>query len=45
MGHGNSLRALIKDLEGLSDDAIAELEIPNAVASHPFRRSHWIPPR
>lgn len=31
MGHGNSLRALIKDLEGLSDDAIAELEIPNVV--------------
>ncbi len=31
MGHGNSIRALIKDLEGLSDDAIAELEIPNAV--------------
>ncbi len=31
MWHGNSIRALIKDLEGLSDDAIATLEIPNAV--------------
>lgn len=31
MGHGNSIRALIKELEGLSDEAIIELEIPNAV--------------
>ena len=26
--HGNSLRALVKHLEGIPDDAIAELEIP-----------------
>lgn len=29
--HGNSLRALIKRLDGLADDAIAALEIPNGV--------------
>jgi 2,3-bisphosphoglycerate-dependent phosphoglycerate mutase len=29
--HGNSLRALIKHLDGVSDDAIAELNIPTAV--------------
>src|SRR5215831_19073727 len=26
--HGNSLRALVKDLDGVSDDAIVELNIP-----------------
>ena len=26
--HGNSLRALVKHLDGISDDAIAELNIP-----------------
>jgi 2,3-bisphosphoglycerate-dependent phosphoglycerate mutase len=29
--HGNSLRALIKHLEGIPDDEIAELEIPTGV--------------
>jgi 2,3-bisphosphoglycerate-dependent phosphoglycerate mutase len=29
--HGNSLRALIKRIEGIADADIARLEIPNAV--------------
>lgn len=29
--HGNSLRAIIKDLEGISDDNIVSLEIPTGV--------------
>ena len=29
--HGNSLRALVKHLEGISDDAIAELNIPTGI--------------
>ena len=29
--HGNSLRALLKHLEGISDDAIAEINIPTGV--------------
>jgi 2,3-bisphosphoglycerate-dependent phosphoglycerate mutase len=29
--HGNSLRALVKHLEGISDDEIVELEIPTGV--------------
>ena len=29
--HGNSLRALVKHLKGISDDAIVELEIPTGV--------------
>lgn len=29
--HGNSLRALIKELDGVSDEAITELEIPTGV--------------
>lgn len=29
--HGNSLRALVKQLEGISDVEIAQLEVPNAV--------------
>jgi 2,3-bisphosphoglycerate-dependent phosphoglycerate mutase len=28
--HGNSLRALVKHLEGISDDAIVDLNIPTA---------------
>ena len=28
VAHGNSLRALVKRLEGLSDDEVASLEIP-----------------
>lgn len=31
MAHGNSLRALVKQLEGISDVAISQLEVPNAV--------------
>lgn len=31
-GHGNSLRALLKIIEGISDRAIASLEVPNARA-------------
>jgi 2,3-bisphosphoglycerate-dependent phosphoglycerate mutase len=30
VSHGNTLRALVKHLESLSDDAVAGLEIPNA---------------
>ena len=29
--HGNSLRALIKHLEGISDDDIADLNLPTGV--------------
>ena len=29
--HGNSLRALVKHLDGISDDDIAELNIPTGV--------------
>ena len=29
--HGNSLRALVKHLSGISDDDIAEFEIPTGV--------------
>ncbi|MEY4502962.1 MAG: hypothetical protein RLZZ576_216, partial [Actinomycetota bacterium] len=29
--HGNSLRALVKHLDGLSDDDIAELNIPTGI--------------
>jgi len=29
--HGNSLRALIKDLDGIPDDDILKLEIPTGV--------------
>ena len=31
VAHGNSLRALVKHLEGISDDKIAELNIPTGV--------------
>lgn len=31
VAHGNSLRALVKHLEGISDEAIAELNIPTGV--------------
>lgn len=30
VSHGNTLRALIKHLEVINDDAVAELEVPNA---------------
>ena len=29
--HGNSIRGLLKNLDGISDDEIAEIEIPTAV--------------
>jgi 2,3-bisphosphoglycerate-dependent phosphoglycerate mutase len=29
--HGNSLRALVKHLDGISDEAIAELNIPTGI--------------
>jgi len=29
--HGNSLRALVKHLDGISDDAIAKLNIPTGI--------------
>ncbi|MGI4982563.1 MAG: 2,3-bisphosphoglycerate-dependent phosphoglycerate mutase [Janthinobacterium lividum] len=31
IGHGNSLRVLMKHLEGLSDEAIVDLDVPNGV--------------
>jgi 2,3-bisphosphoglycerate-dependent phosphoglycerate mutase len=31
VAHGNSLRALVKYLDGISDEAIVELNIPNGV--------------
>ncbi|MCU1344624.1 MAG: phosphoglycerate mutase, partial [Acidimicrobiia bacterium] len=31
VAHGNSLRALLKHLEGVSDDAIAEVNIPTGI--------------
>jgi 2,3-bisphosphoglycerate-dependent phosphoglycerate mutase len=31
VAHGNSLRALVKHLEGISDDAIADLNIPTGI--------------
>ena len=34
MAHGNSLRALRKHLEGISDDDIVDLEIPTGI---PYR--------
>jgi 2,3-bisphosphoglycerate-dependent phosphoglycerate mutase len=30
VSHGNTLRALIKHLEMVSDDAVSGLEVPNA---------------
>jgi len=31
VAHGNSLRGLVKHLEGISDDDIAELNIPTGI--------------
>jgi 2,3-bisphosphoglycerate-dependent phosphoglycerate mutase len=31
VSHGNTLRALVKHLEGVSDDGSAGLEVPNAI--------------
>ena len=32
--HGNSLRALVKHLDGITDEAIAELNIPTGIPLH-----------
>ena len=41
--HGNTLRALVKHLEGVSDDASSDLEIPNAVpVCYRFEAGHAI---
>ena len=34
VAHGNSLRALVKHLDGVSDDDIAELNIPTGIPLH-----------
>jgi 2,3-bisphosphoglycerate-dependent phosphoglycerate mutase len=34
VAHGNSLRALVKHLDGISDDDIAELNIPTGIPLH-----------
>ena len=31
VAHGNSLRALVKHLDGISDDAISQLNIPTGI--------------
>ena len=49
--HGNSLRALVKHLDGISDDDIAELNIPTGVPrryeldDRPRRREGRVPGR
>lgn len=41
VSHGNTLRALLKHLEGISDEASADLEVPNAVPLfYEFRLGH-----
>jgi len=43
VSHGNTLRALVKDLEGVSDDASSGLEVPNAVpVCYRFAAGHAI---
>ncbi|HET6826495.1 MAG TPA: 2,3-bisphosphoglycerate-dependent phosphoglycerate mutase, partial [Amnibacterium sp.] len=34
VAHGNSLRALVKHLDGISDEDIAELNIPTGIPLH-----------
>ncbi len=43
VAHGNSLRALVKHLDGISDDAIAALNIPTGVPLHYRLDSAWRP--
>jgi 2,3-bisphosphoglycerate-dependent phosphoglycerate mutase len=31
VAHGNTLRAIIKDIEGISDEDIADVDLPDAV--------------
>ena len=48
VAHGNSLRALIKHLEGISDEAIAELNVPTGIPRvYPFDQAMRLraPPR
>jgi 2,3-bisphosphoglycerate-dependent phosphoglycerate mutase len=43
VSHGNTLRALVKHLAGVSDDASSGLEIPNAVPlCYRFEAGHAI---
>jgi 2,3-bisphosphoglycerate-dependent phosphoglycerate mutase len=43
VSHGNTLRALVKHLEGISDDASSGLEIPNAVqVCYRFEAGHAV---
>jgi 2,3-bisphosphoglycerate-dependent phosphoglycerate mutase len=34
VAHGNSLRALIKHLDGLSDEAVVALNVPTGIPLH-----------
>lgn len=43
VAHGNSLRALVKHLDGISDDAIAELNIPTGIPLHYRLDEHLAP--
>jgi 2,3-bisphosphoglycerate-dependent phosphoglycerate mutase len=41
--HGNTLRALVKHLEAVSDEAASGLEVPNALPlCYEFQRGHVI---
>jgi 2,3-bisphosphoglycerate-dependent phosphoglycerate mutase len=43
VAHGNSLRALVKHLDGVSDDDIAELNIPTGIPLHYRLDEHLAP--
>jgi len=43
VAHGNSLRALVKHLDGISDDEITELNIPTGVPLHYILGEDWSP--
>ena len=43
MAHGNSLRALVKHLDGLSEEEISKLNIPTGVPLH-YRLDHNLKP-
>ena len=43
VAHGNSLRALVKHLDGISDDEITELNIPTGVPLHYSLADHMAP--
>ncbi|MBS0615352.1 MAG: 2,3-bisphosphoglycerate-dependent phosphoglycerate mutase [Verrucomicrobia bacterium] len=41
--HGNSLRAIVKDIDGLSDEAVVKLEIPTGVPIiYTFDKGKWV---